>query len=343
MSIRREQRRDLIKLSAFLTFAGLVTVWIGIVTGDVQAGDSHEYSARFSDVSGLQPGDQVRVAGVTVGKVNDIDVQPDASVLVRFDVQERLQLATTTTATVRYRNLIGDRLLELDRGSRVGEALAPGAVIDIARTAAAVDLDTLLNGFKPLFAGLNPQQVNELSGQLVQVLQGKGTAVEHLVRSVGSFTTTLANRADLVTQVVDNLSSVLGEVSSRKDELGRLVTELSDLVDGLNRQDTQVLDSATRISGFARSAADLIAGARGDLTPTLQGLEVTSRKLNGRADTLEALLDKWPGHYARIQDTASYGSFFNFYLCGLNVRLTDRDGQSTRGPVIHSDAERCRR
>lgn len=338
VSVRRQQAQDLAKLSGFLVFAIMVTVWLAAVTGDVQSGEKSDYRARFQDVSGLAKGDQVRVAGVSVGKVTDIDVQEDSTVVVGFNVDEDLRLDDRTTATVRYRNLIGDRLLELDRSPRAGKPLAPGDVIDIARTAAAVDLDALLNGFKPLFAGLNPQQINELSGQLIDVLQGQTSAVRHLVESVGSFTSTIGDRSTLVSQVVTNLNSVLGEVATRKDTLGQLVTELSTLVDGLSKQDTQVLDAAARIDRFAGSAAQLLARARADLTPTLQGLATSARQLNKNADTLDQVLAAYPGHYARIQDTASYGSFFNFFLCGIRVQ-TD----VVETPYILSDAARCRR
>lgn len=338
VTVRRQQAQDLAKLSAFLIFATVVTVWLAAVTGDVQSGEKADYRARFHDVSGLATGDQVRIAGVTVGKVTDIEVQEDSTVVVGFDVDENLRLDDTTTATVRYRNLIGDRLLELDRGRRPGSPLEPGDAIDIEHTAAAVDLDALLNGFKPLFAGLNPQQINELSGQLIDVLQGQTSAVRHLVNSVGSFTATIGDRSTLVSQVVTNLNSVLGEVATRKDTLDQLVTQLSTLVDGLSTQDTQILDAAARIDRFAGSAAQLLARARADVTPTLQGLAASARKLNKNADTLDQVLARYPGHYAKVQDTASYGSFFNFFLCGIRLQ-TD----VAQTPYILSDAARCRR
>jgi phospholipid/cholesterol/gamma-HCH transport system substrate-binding protein len=338
MSVRKQQAQDLAKLTAFMAFAFLVIAWLAAVTGDVQSGSKSYYRARFHDVSGLAPGDQVRIAGVTVGKVTDIHVQPDSTVMVGFNVDDELSLDEATTATVRYRNLIGDRLLELDHGAEAAKPLAAGGAIGIAHTAAAVDLDALLNGFKPLFAGLNPAQINELSGQLIDVLQGQTSAVRHLVDSVGSFTSTIGERSQLVGEVVTNLNSVLGEVATRKDTLGQLVTELSGLVDGLSKQDTQVLDAAGRIDRFATSASGLLARARADLTPTLQGLSTSAHELNQNAATLDQVLAALPGHYAKIQDTSSYGSFFNFFLCGIRVQ-TD----VAQTPYILSEAARCRR
>lgn len=343
MSVRKEQARDLTKLSLFMAFAVFVTVWLAAVTGDMQSGEKADYQAQFADVSGLQVGDQVRVAGVSVGRVTDITVQEDATVLVGFDVDTGLRLSKATSATVRYRNLIGDRILELDRGAATAAPLAAGSTIALARTAPAVDLDALLNGFKPLFAGLDPAQVNQLSGQLVEVLQGQNSAVEHLVSSVGSFTSTLGDRSGLITQVVTNLNAVLGQVADRKDGLGQLVTQLSDLVDGLNRQDTQVLDAAGQIDRMARSGADLLARSRRDLTPTLEGLRATARGLDQHSSALQALLAQWPKHYAKIQDTASYGAFFNFFLCGIRLQFTRDGGAETTTPYIRSEAARCQR
>lgn len=343
MSVRKEQARDLTKLSLFMAFAVFVTIWLAAVTGDMQAGEKSDYHAQFADVSGLQVGDQVRVAGVSVGRVTEIKVQKDATVLVGFDADQALRLSRATSATVRYRNLIGDRILELDRGATSAAPLAPGGTIALARTAPAVDLDALLNGFKPLFAGLDPAQINQLSGQLVDVLQGQSSAVEHLVSSVGSFTSTLGDRSVLITQVVTNLNAVLGEVADRKDGLGQLITQLSDLVDGLNRQDAQVLDAAGQINRMARDGADLLARSRGDLTPTLEGLRTSARGLDQHSSALQALLTQWPKHYAKIQDTASYGAFFNFFLCGIRLQFTKDGGAPASTPYIRSDAARCQR
>lgn len=343
MSVRKEQARDLTKLTLFMVFAVFVTIWLAAVTGDMQAGEKAGYHAQFADVSGLQVGDQVRVAGVSVGRVTDIRVQKDTTVLVGFNADEELRLSRATSAAVRYRNLIGDRILELDRGAASAEPLSPGGTIALARTAPAVDLDALLNGFKPLFAGLDPAQVNQLSGQLIDVLQGQSSAVEHLVSSVGSFTSTLGDRSALITQVVANLNAVLGEVADRKDGLGQLITQLSDLVDGLNRQDTQVLDAAGEINRMARSGADLLARSRSDLTPTLEGLRTSARGLNEDSSALQALLTQWPKHYAEIQDSASYGAFFNFFLCGIRLQLTNDGGAPASTPYIRSEAARCQR
>ena len=341
---KRRERSDLIKFSAFLAVAAAFTLWVAAVTGEVRPGDREDYRAVFTDVSGLAVGDEVRIAGVDVGKVREIDVQPDNTVLVTFDVREGQRLTTGTHATIQYRNLIGDRVIQLTRGEEdAGETLAVGGTLPATQTASALDLDTLLNGFKPLFAGLSPTQVNELSGQLVQVLQGQQSSVATLVDSVASFTTTIGNREELIGQVVRNLNSVLGTVDDRRATVGLLLDRLDALLTGLDEQDTQVLDAAARISGFADRTATLVARARGDLRSDLQGLAVTARGLNKRRDTLDALVKKLPSHYETLQNTASYGNFFNFFLCGVRIQTGLSADRPVLTPWIYSDAPRCDR
>lgn len=340
--VRARERSDLIKLAIFLAVSAVLTGYLVIITSEARPGDYQRYRASFENVSGLEVGDKVRIAGVVVGKVAEVSVRPDASVQVDFDVEKDLPLNTATRATVQYRNLIGDRVLLLSRPDDNAPRLAPGAMIPVSNTASALDLDTLLNGFKPLFAGLSPSQINQLSAQLIGVLQGQDSAIRTLVTTVGSFTNSIADREGLVSEVIGNLQSVLQTVEENKAGLGSLIDELSELTAGLDRQDTQILDAAASIDGFSKRASTLIRQARADLTPGLQGLTSSARGLNKSSDTLEAVLAKLPTHYTKILQSASYGNFFNFFLCGVRVQLTGGENP-VRTPWVISDLARCRR
>ena len=335
---RRRQRAHLVKLCSFLVLAAVVTLWVAAVTGRYRPGHYDTYSAIFQDVSGLSTGDAVRIAGVDVGKVDKLVVQPDNTVRVTFGVRTDQRLTTGTRATVQYRNLTGDRIILLTPGRSSTAVLSPGGTIPVDHTAAALDLDTLLNGFRPLFAGLSPSQINELSGEVVQVLQGQQSAVAGLVGHVASFTTTIGQRARLIGEVIRNLNSVLGAVDKRSASVGRMIAQLDRVMVGLNRQDTQLLDAAGRINAFAGDASSLVVDARGNVTSDLKALFVAARGIDQKSATLERVLAALPVHYRTLQDVASYGNFFNTFLCGL--RLQTDLGTS---PWISSDAKRCQR
>lgn len=340
--IRSQQRRDLVKLTIFLVVSALFIYWLGVVMSASRPGTYVHYQAVFNDVSGLSTGDQVRIAGADVGKVTEIQVRSDSSVLVRFQLTPGNPLNSSTRATIQYKNLIGDRDLLLTRPDPQAALIPPGSTIPADHTKAALDLDTLLNGFQPLFQGLNPAQINELSGQLVAVLQGQGSAVRTLVTTVGSFTTALGNRGQLISSVIDNLNSVLGTIDARKDTTGQLIDQLDNLVTGLNKQDTQVLDASARINGFATRATTLLQKSRRSLNPDLTSLGTTAAALNAHTRVLNALLEQLPKHYAAIADTASYGNFFNFFLCGVRVTLSGSGAGVIQTPWILSDLSRCK-
>ncbi len=342
--VRLKERADLVRLVIFLVVAALVTFWVAAVTSEYRSGGATTYRAAFDDVSGLKKGDQVRAAGVRVGQVTDIDVRPDSTVVISFEVDDSLVLDDGTTATIEYRNLIGDRIVQMaSEGGGTGAELAAGGMIPIANTASALDLDTLLNGFKPLFAGLNPTQVNELSQQLVQVLQGQESAVETLTTRVGSFTSAIAQREQLITQVIGNLNEVLETVDGRREEVGQLIDALDVVLTRFDEQDTEILIAAEKIDQFARAASELVGRARGDLTPDLRALTEAARGLNLEKEELVAVLRQLPRHYRKLQNAGSYGNFFNFFLCGVRLQTDAAAGVPVLTPWINSDAERCQR
>ncbi|MCW2751413.1 MAG: Virulence factor Mce family protein [Aeromicrobium sp.] len=345
--IRRRHLGDLIKLSVFMVVSVILGGYLFVIASNHRSGSTTDYSAVFGNVSGLEQGDQVRVASVGVGKVKSIAVQPNSEVDVTFSLDKSITLTTTTTATVRYKNLIGDRYLSLEQpaGNATAAKLVPGATIGKKHTASALNLDTLLNGFKPLFVGLNPQQINTLSEQLIQVLQGQSTAVTTLVSTISSFTTSIGDRDELVGQVVDNLNTVLGTFDQRDNALGSVVDQLSALAKGLDEQAPELTQAATRINQLAADATGLLSSARTDLTPDLTHLQSVSATLNKNSSYLQRALDELPPHYKLIDRTGSYGDFFNFFLCGVRVRLTDEGSKDNviMTPWINSDVPRCKR
>ncbi|HWU31524.1 MAG TPA: MCE family protein, partial [Marmoricola sp.] len=170
---------------------------------------------------------------------------------------------------------------------------------------------------------------------------GQSSALNTLLEHAGSVTNTLGDRQVLVGQVIRNLNTVSGTFDQRRDTVAQLIDQLSSLVQGLQGQDTQVLNSAAKIDTFARDAASLISAARGSLQPDLVNLAKVAKGVNSKEGTLIQVLQKLPKHYAAIQDTASYGNFFNFFLCGVRVE-TGTQNLPVITPWIMSDVPRCK-
>lgn len=342
MSQRRQLAVDGTKLTAFLVAAALMVAILVVTLGNVHSGRTVEYQATFGDVSGLAAGDEVRVASVTVGQVKSVDVGRLAEVHVRFSVDDTVELTTSTTATVRYKNLVGDRFLELAPGTQPGRAVRAGGSLDGRNTLAALDLDALLDGFKPLFVGLSPAQINALSGELVQVLQGQQGAIYRLVSTLSSFTGTIATRESVIGRVVNNLKTVLGSLDAHGDSVGTTIDQLALLVSELSSNAPEVLDAVDKIERMASDTAELVRQARSSITPDLKHLHEVASNLSASSGTLQDVLTMWPKHYQSLLRTGSYGNFFNFFLCGVRLRFSPEGAENpVMTPWMTSDAARC--
>lgn len=334
-------RADLIKVVAFVAVTGLFTALMAVTMGDIRIQDTNSYTARFHDVSGLKDGVVVRAAGVPVGSVEELVLSEDNTVTVRFSASKMVPVTSATEARVRYKNLTGDLYLDLTEDSRNGEPLADGGAIPLERTQPALDLEVLTNGFKPLMEGLSPKEINELSGSLIAVFQGQSGAVTSVLSHVASLTSTLADRDELIGRLIDNLNTVLGTVETNRAKFGDLVGELAKLTSGLAKDRKSIGGSLTDINTMAETAAGFLAELRPELTGTVKQVDRLSSALNSRADLVDRYIGTLPEAMQRTGRASAYGSFFNFYLCGLRVKLSDAKDVPVYSPFVLSDVPRC--
>ena len=260
--MRRRTIRAAIRVALF-TVLCLVSMFVLVtVFGQFRFDSRASYSAVFTNVSGLKGGNFVRIAGVEVGKVKDLTLHKDGTVTVDFAIDKGLTLTEGTKAAVRYENLIGDRYLSLEEGPGSVRKLQPGQTIPLGRTSPALDVDALIGGFRPLFRALDPDQVNALSGQLLQVFQGQGGTISSVLAQTSSLTTTLAGRDELIGQVIANLDTVLGTFATHDDQFSEGLDKLSQLVQGLAERKSDIATGTSYIDAAAGSVADLLTAAR---------------------------------------------------------------------------------
>jgi phospholipid/cholesterol/gamma-HCH transport system substrate-binding protein len=317
----KRTRGDLIKLVIFLVVTGLATMALAVVIGNINFQRSHTYHAIFSDATGLVGGDDVRIAGVQVGSVKSIQIVDRTKAEVTFTVQADTELTQSSTATIRYRNLVGQRYVSVTQGVGNLAPLQAGGTIPESHTAPALDLTVLFNGFKPLFAALSPADINQLSYEIVQVFQGEGGNLQSLLQSTGSITNTLADRDQLIGDVIDNLNSVLQTVGSRDGELSSLISRLNTFVTGLTQDKDAILSSLDSVSNLADQTAQITTGIRPGLVSDIKELRQVASNLNQGRDEIDRALQILPIKLQKIGRTAIYGSFFNFYLCEFRAKV----------------------
>ena len=331
---------DAIRLTIFIVITTLATGLLAITIGNVSFGASKTYNAVFSDATGVVKGDDIRVAGVKVGSVHGVKILDRTKALVEFDVDEDTPLTESTHATIRYRNLVGQRYIALTEGKGGADVLREDATIPLQRTEPALDLTVLFNGFKPLFAAMTPDDVNKLSYELIRVFQGEGGTLESLLDSTASVTNTLASRDQLIGDLIANLNETLKTVGDRDDELSSLIVQMRKFISGLSKDRQAILGSLDSISDLAVQTSQLVTGIRPGLTKDITQLRALAGNIKANRGELDRALGVLPIKLQKVGRTAIYGSWFNFYLCDFqgSVRLPG----GTKVPIDYTThAARC--
>ena len=202
---------------------------------------------------------------------------------VEFSADDSVVLTEGSRAVIRYDDLIGDRFLAWRRAPAGRRHCGPGDTIPLTRTEPALDLDALIGGFRPLFRALNPDQVNALTGQLIQAFQGQGPTIGSFLNQAAAVTNTLADRDLLIGQVIDNLNVVLGSLGGQSERFDKAVTSLSELVHGLAERRTDLSNAVAYINAGAGSLRRLVfAQAREPFQKVVHELDRAAGIASGR-------------------------------------------------------------
>jgi len=306
----------LIKLGIFVVVTVLFTTILGISIANINTTSTNAYKARFTDATLLLPNDDVRIAGVRVGQVKDVKIVDKRQAEVEFEVDAGRTLPAGVTAQIKFRNLVGQRYVSLGEGDdSSGKTLQVGGTIPLERTTPALDLTELFNGFKPLFTALNPEDVNKLSYEVIQVLQGEGGTVESLLSHTASLATTIADKDQVIGEVIDNLNSVLDTVNAHTPQLNDLIVKLQQLVSGLAADRKPIGDAIESLGTLAETTSGLLGQVREPLKNDISALGNLTQQLNKNEPELEHFIQFLPTKVSTLTRTADYGSWFNFYAC----------------------------
>jgi phospholipid/cholesterol/gamma-HCH transport system substrate-binding protein len=339
--MRQGGRAMFIKFAIFAVVMLALTTSLFFIFGQYRTGSTNGYTAVFADASRLKSGDTVRVAGIRVGTVGDVELRPDKTVLVKFDADRTVVLTTGTKAAVRYLNLVGDRYLDLVDGPGSTKIQPRGSQIPIERTMPALDLDLLLGGLKPVIQGLNPTDVNALTNALIQIFQGQGPTLESLFTKTASFSNSLADNSQTVQALIDNLKTVVTTISQDGDKFSAAIDKLEKLITGLSQDRDPIGTAIESLDKGTASLADLLTNARPPLAGTVDQLNRLAPLLDKDKDLIDNALGKAPENYRKLTRLGAYGSFYQYYLCGISIRATDLQGRTVVFPWIKQEAGRC--
>jgi phospholipid/cholesterol/gamma-HCH transport system substrate-binding protein len=184
----------------------------------------------------------------------------------------------------------------------------------------ALSLTDLFNGFRPLFSLVSPDQVNELSDDIIAILQGQTDRLDDLVSKTAELTTNLANRDQTFSQVLDSLSTLLTTVSKHDDELAGAVTSLHTLAAELHSDGPALFNSLDSIDGLIGSVGNLLGQLENHNLPgDLADLKAITDPLAHNTSTLNKLIAGFVQAFGDFSRISQNGNWVNIYPCNVNV------------------------
>lgn len=340
-----------IKLTVFVVVTVILSMILATTIRGGTRDEGTEYSAIFSDATMVEEGDDVRIAGVVVGHVTGFEVYDRDKAKVDFTLSGERTLPENVHLTLRFRNMIGQRYMNIARvPGPVQPEIPEGSTIPIDKTTPAVDLTALFNGFRPLFTTLQAEDVNQLADSLVKVLQGEGGTVTSLVQQTAQLTNHLADRDQVIGEVIDNLTQVLQTINERDVQFQQLVVTTRQLVEGLAQERDAVGSSIESMADLTSAAENIVVATRPSVTESLDHLKKVTDDFNANESKVSEVLHNMPVNTDNLIRMGSFGSWFQFYLCGADIvsgpgnnvpNLLPTGGPTVNHVLYTNSAPRC--
>ncbi len=299
-----------------LGIAAIVAMMLGAFRADrlpiIGGGDV--YHAEFAEIGSLKSGNEVRVAGVSVGKVQDIALDGDR-VKVTFQIDKGVDFGTETGADIRVRTLLGAEFLALT--PKGPGQLPKGGTIPLERTVAPYDVVQAFSELSRTTDEIDIPQLSEALDTLADVSSQTPEEFRGAIKGVSDLSRNLAARDDQINTLLVNLKKVSGVLNSRNDELVTLFEDSDTLFQAISaRRDSihRLLVSTQQISGELRG---LVKDTESDLLPALEQLDTVTTMLRKNESSLDEALRVYPAFTRVFANALGTGPWFDTYLGGL--------------------------
>jgi phospholipid/cholesterol/gamma-HCH transport system substrate-binding protein len=310
----------IVRLVAFVAVSGLLSTVVVASLLNLDLVSSHSYHALFTDASDLQSGDPVRIAGVQVGRVQAVQLRPGNRAEVTFKVNADQPVTQATQVDVEFENLFGEHNLSLSQQGS-GAPLRPGSTIPITRTKPALDLSDLFNGFEPLFQALTPNDVNQLTANIIGTFQGQSGSLAALVSQAGALTNNLADHQQVIDSVVDNLTQLLQVVADHDGEVGQLIDNFDSLAQAVSGERAQLSSALGNANNLLTSLATEMGNLQSPFEAVVQSLTSVAGAVDANQAQINAAVNVLPSTLTQAAKTVQNGAFINTYYCSLGITI----------------------
>lgn len=307
-----------LKLTAFTVFTILITFYLASIIGRLNPfEDVYSVQAEFNDATGILKGDPVTVAGVTVGKVSGLEVD-GANAVLTLQINGTVELPSTTIADIHYRNLLGQRVVNLlEPEEQSDDVLEDGDLIPLAQTRPALDLSAVFNNLRPLIQSTNPEDINTVARAVLRVFKGREDDFAQVLGNIGRLTKTLAARDQRFSRLVSDLRDVADIVNAQSGSIRTALNRFTAFMESLAEMTPTVESVVDRLETASRKFGSLVARNRSNLDQDLRDLNVVLGVVHDNLGPLARVAKNLKEILLATARSQSYGKWWNLYVVTL--------------------------
>jgi phospholipid/cholesterol/gamma-HCH transport system substrate-binding protein len=273
-----------------------------------------KYAAAFTEASGLKTSEDVRIAGVKVGKVKKVGLEGD-HVKVVFTVEGKVRFGTRSRAQIKIGTILGSHYLEIQPSGDGRQS--PHSEIPTARTAPAYEVVPALQDLSGQLQKINVPQLGKALDTLSGTLQGSSANVRGTLAGLQKISRALASRDDELTQLLVHSSNVTKLLADRSGDLAVLVNDGSKLLQEINDRRAAVSSLLTGTVSLSQQITGTIEENRTTLSPALTQLHKVVNVLLRNQNNLSNAVHAIGPFVTTSADATSNGRFFDGYLQNL--------------------------
>jgi phospholipid/cholesterol/gamma-HCH transport system substrate-binding protein len=300
-------------------------------------GAGTRYSAEFGEIAGLRVADEVRIAGVRVGKVSDIKLDGD-----KVDVGFRINgawVGDRSTVSIQIKTLLGQKYLALDPQGTT--ALDPNTSIPRERTLSPYDITEAFNGLSRTVDDINTTQLAQSFNVIADTFRNSPPEIKSTLDGLSKLSTTIAGRDQQLSQLLSHTSTVTRTLADRDQEFQRLLGDGNLLLQELQARKSAISRLLTGARDLSRQLTGLVADNTALLRPALEKLDKVSTVLQRNQDNLGHSLQNLAPFYRVFTNALGNGRWLDVYVCGLlppavNLGLVNINPQGCVPPQANS-------
>jgi phospholipid/cholesterol/gamma-HCH transport system substrate-binding protein len=274
-------------------------------------GGGTTYYADFAEAGGLKANDEVRIAGVRVGKVDSVSLDGD-HVKVAFRIQSGADFGTDTRAEIKVKTLLGAMYLSLEPAGP-GQ-LNGGSEIPTSRTQSPYDVVQAFSGLARTSDRIDTGQLARSLTTIADLTRDTPKNFQHALAGVSALSTNLASRDQQIGTLLQNLRGVSHTLNARDQDIVGLMRDSSVLFQALDKRRQAIHSLLRSTSELSVELTRLVRQSRGDLAPALTHLSSVVDVLNKDSDDIDQSLRLMAPFYRVFANTLGNGPWFDTYI-----------------------------